>query len=89
MTEASAMPAAAMRMVFTMPTQSARPPVPGSVSMPAPTLMPMWSETKSKLMFAPLALRLSPASVARNHNAAKTAMSVPTCAIQRTTVASR
>ena len=40
-TDASAMPAAAMRMVFTMPTQSARPPVSGLVSMPQPTLMPM------------------------------------------------
>ena len=86
---ASAIPATESRIVLTMPTQRARPPVSGALSMPSPMLKSGLTFRKSKPVLIPLALRLSPASPTRKIMARITAMSVTTCTIHLTTVASR
>ena len=88
-TVASAMPAIAIRMVLTMPTQSARPLVAGSVSIPSPRAMSGSTSRKSKPVWMDFASRFSPASPTRKTRAKMTAARVASWANHLTMVESR
>ena len=86
---AKKMPAIAMRMVLTMPTQRARPPVAGLVSMPSLSWMSGGRFRKSKPVLMFRARRLSPAWLARNHMVLSTTIRRDTWAIHFRMMTSR
>ena len=86
---AARMPASDIRMVLTMPTHNARPPVLGAVSMPSLMAKLGLTLRKSKPVLMSLALRLSPACLLKKYRAKMTTTSVNTWTIHLMMVVSR
>ena len=86
---AKKIPATANRIVLTIPTQSARPPVAGLVSIPSERFIPGSTLRKSNPVDMFLAVRLSRAWLERNQSAKITNAKAPIWNIHFTTIASR
>ena len=86
---AAMIPPMASRMVLTMPTHRARPPVSGLVSIPSDRSMPGSTPKKSNPVGMFLASSSCPARVVRKNRAPSTSSSVATWVSHLTTTASR